>query len=76
MKLTDLISENGKLSTIRVMCMACCVNAIAISIIGLFKSAPDYSGMSILCGTFLAAAMGGKIMHKQDDQKPISKAEK
>ncbi len=63
--LTALLSENGSLSTMRLMSLVCCGNAIVISIIGITRPQVDYSGVSLLVSTFLAAAMGGKIAQKR-----------
>lgn len=65
MKFRELITENGKLSMMRVMSLLCCLTAIGIAVIGLNKPVVDYSGLSLLCSTFLTAAMGGKIMQKR-----------
>lgn len=76
MKLKELFTErNGKISLMHVMSALCCLTAIGIAIYGISKPAPDYSGMSLLCGTFLTAAMGGKIMYKKMDMatNPVEK---
>ncbi len=63
--LKELFSENGTISSMRVMSIICCGNAIVISIIGITRPQVDYSGVSLLVSTFLAAAMGGKIAQKR-----------
>lgn len=60
-----LFSENGTVSAMRVMAMLCCVAAIVIAIMGLSKPVVDYSGLSLLCSSFLSAAMGGKLLQKR-----------
>ena len=66
MRLKELFVEsNGKLSAMRVMSMTCCLTAIGIAMYGISKPSTDYSGLSLLCSTFLTAAMGGKIMQKR-----------
>lgn len=62
---SKLFSENGGVSAMRVMAMLCCIAAIVIAIIGLSHSPVDYSGLSLLCGAFLSAAMGGKLLQKK-----------
>lgn len=62
-----LFSEHGSVSMMRLMALLCCLNAVAISIIGLNKAQVDYSGISLLCGTFLGIAFGGKLMQKRTE---------
>ena len=61
----DLFSETGSISAMRVMTMICCFAAVAIAIVGLNRVPVDYSGLALLCSSFLSAAMGGKIMQKR-----------
>lgn len=61
----DLLSESGSASMVRAMSALCCIVASIIALIGICKSQPDYSGISLLCTTFLTAAFGGKIMQKR-----------
>jgi hypothetical protein len=61
----DLFSEKGSISMMRVLSLTSCVTAVAIAIIGVVKPSPDYSGLSLLCGTFLTAAFTGKVMQKR-----------
>lgn len=50
----------------RVMSLICCLAAIAIAVLGLYKPGnTDYSGLSLLCGSFLGAAFGGKVYQKR-----------
>lgn len=65
--LKGLFSEHGAISMMRLMALLCCLNAIVLSIIGLEKATPDYSGISLLCGTFLGMAFGGKLMQKRTE---------
>ncbi len=51
----------------RVMCMICCISAVVLAIVGLNKPVIDYSGLTMLCGAFLSAAMGGKILQKRTE---------
>lgn len=65
--LRELFSERSTISSMRVMAMACCLTAILIAIVGLFKASPDYAGMSMLCGTFLGMAFVGKAIQKPNE---------
>ncbi len=67
--LDNLLSEKGTVSTTRVMSLLCCINSIAISIVGLCKPTPDYSGLALLCSVFLGAAFGGKVAQKRLEAK-------
>lgn len=73
--LNQLLSDKGSVSSMRVMSLSCVLTAIMIAIIGLMKPAVDYSGLALLCGTFLGAGFGGKIAQKKSelpDQVPPS----
>lgn len=61
----ELFGEKGDLSMMRVMSFLCVTGAIYVAVIGLGKPSVDYSGLSLLCSTFLAAAMGGKVAQKR-----------
>jgi hypothetical protein len=63
--LKQLFSESGGVSAMRVMAMMCCIAAVVIAIMGLSKPVIDYSGLSLICSTFLGAAMGGKLLQKR-----------
>jgi hypothetical protein len=63
--LSQLFSESGGVSMMRVMSILCCIAAIAISFVGLNKMPVDYSGISLLVSVFLSAAFGGKVMQKR-----------
>ncbi len=65
--LKSLLSEDGHASTMRAMSLLCCVAAIVMGFIGLNKAVVDYSGLSLLCGTFLGAAFVGKIAQKSNE---------
>ncbi len=68
--LMALVASGSGVSTLRVMSLACCLTAIVIAFIGLHKPTVDYSGLALLCGTFLGAAFGGKIAQKNIEVKP------
>lgn len=63
--LKALFGETGSISMMRVMSLLCCVAAIVIAFVGVNKATPDYSGLALLCSTFLGSAMGGKILQKR-----------
>lgn len=68
--LSKLFSESDEISMVRVMAFICCITAVMIAHKGMCSAKPDYPGMSMLCGTFLGAAFGGKIMQKRYETKP------
>lgn len=51
----------------RLMSLLCCLSAVCIAIIGMNKPQVDYSGLSVVCGTFLTIAFGGKLMQKRTE---------
>jgi hypothetical protein len=65
--LYDLFSESGDVSSLRVMSMICVLGACAIAIIGLNKPVVDYSGLSLLCSSFLGAGLGSKVLQKKTE---------
>lgn len=67
--LKDLFSESNHASMLRVMSLISVITASIIAIVGLFKASPDYSGLSLLCGTFLASAFAGKVTQKAVEAK-------
>ena len=66
------MKSGSGVSMMRFMSIICCLAAIVIAIIGLNKPVIDYSGLSLLCGTFLGAAFGGKIAQKNIESKAPS----
>lgn len=60
----ELFSESGSISMLRIMSLLACLAAIGIAIAGMLQPVIDYSGLSMLCGTFLAAAFAGKVLQK------------
>lgn len=63
--LKALLSDSGSVSTMRVMSLTCCLAGIVIAFVGVNKASPDYSGLSMLVGTFLSMSFGGKVMQKR-----------
>lgn len=72
----SLLNEHGDISTMRLMSLLCCLTAIIIAIVGLNKAAPDYSGLSMLCGTFLGMAFLGKAIQKPSEAAPKASDDK
>ncbi len=62
--LKNMISQDGQVSTVRIMSLACCLTAIIVAIAGICRHTPDYLGLSELCGTFLSIAFAGKVAQK------------
>lgn len=67
--LRNLFSENGSVSAMRVMSLICIFASCGIAIYGLNRPVIDYSGLTLLCGTFLSAGMGGKVLQKSQEVK-------
>lgn len=65
----DLFSESKHASMLRVMSLTSVLAAVAVAIIGVLKPSPDYSGLSLLVGTFLSAAFVGKVTQKAVEAK-------
>lgn len=60
----SLVSEDSRVSAMRVMSILALITAIVIAIIGVCKPVVDYSGLSLLCSTFLGFAFAGKAVQK------------
>jgi RsiW-degrading membrane proteinase PrsW (M82 family) len=71
--LLKMLSTSDEVSEMRVMVLLCVLTAIAIAGYGIYKNPTDYSGLSLLCGTFLTTAFGGKVLSKRDE---VSQKEK
>lgn len=67
--LKELVATHGKTSAMRVMSLICVVVACILAIIGLLRKEVDYSGLSLLCGTFLSAGFAGKVVQKNIESK-------
>lgn len=59
----------------RLMCLLCCLASMSIAFMGLNKPVVDYSGLSMLCGTFLAAAFAGKALQKPSEASTAPKVD-
>ncbi len=66
--LRQLISENSSLSSLRAMSLGCCLFACILAVYGVYKGI-DLTGLSELCGVFLAAAFTGKVAQKHIEMK-------
>lgn len=64
-----LFSSKGDSSMMRVMSLVCCLTGVGIAIHGINRPAVDYSGLSMLCGTFLGIAFAGKVAQKSIEVK-------
>lgn len=66
-QLKAFFSEDSKASMLRLMSLISCITAVILAVIGMCKNQIDYSGLSLLCGTFLSMAFGGKILQKRTE---------
>lgn len=66
--LIDLVSENSKISTMRVMALLCVLAAIGLAAYGIHED-KSMDGLSMLVGVFLGAAFSGKVMQKSRESK-------
>ena len=61
--LRQLLNEDSQVSMTRLMSLICIVSAAGMALYGLQKGS-DLTGLSMLCGAFLAAGFGGKVGQK------------
>lgn len=66
-----LIASRSGVSSMRVMSLVALLAAIAVAFYGLHQGS-ELSGLSMLCGTFLASAFGGKVAQKSIENKGAS----
>jgi len=66
--LNNLFSDKGTVSEMRVMAFLAFLTGAGIAFYGMNKQPVDYSGITMLSGTFLAAAFGGKVYQKRIEQ--------
>ena len=59
----ELLSEDSKISTVRLMSVLCTVSGICLAFVGLVRGS-DLLGLSALCGVFVGAAFTGKVVQK------------
>ena len=65
--LLKMLSNSDEVSEMRVMVALCVLTAISTAFYGMTKTPIDYSGLSLLCGTFLTTAFGGKVLQKREE---------
>lgn len=63
-----ILSENSEVSVMRLMCLLSLGCAVAIAIYGIASARP-LGDVSLLCGTFLVPAFGGKVGQKYFEEK-------
>lgn len=61
----QLLSETGTLSMVRFLSLVCVVTAALLSLLGLYTTQHSLESVAILCGTFLGAGMGAKVLQKK-----------
>jgi hypothetical protein len=64
----NIFKSDSEVSSMRVMSMISLLTGCYIGISGLYQG-KNLSELAILCGTFLGAAMGGKVLQKQTELK-------
>lgn len=68
--LQELLAEKGTQSMIRLLSLLCIITASTLAFIGISASNHSLESVSVLCGTFLAAGMGAKVMQKKYEHVP------
>lgn len=64
-----LLSEKSKVSSMRLMSLISLLTACLIAGFGLYLKL-DLLGLAALCGVFVSAAFGGKILQKNMEGNP------
>ena len=59
----SLFSESSDVSMTRFLSFVCVISATLIAVYGVLKGS-ELSTLSVLCGTFLGAGFGGKVVQK------------
>ena len=67
--LKSLLSHSGELSMVRFLSLMCVVTACALGFIGMFVTAHTLESVAVLCGTFLGAGLGAKVVQKRTEVK-------
>lgn len=70
--LLALFSESGSISMIRVLSFICVLTAAFIALHAINKGS-DLNAVSVLCGTFLGAGIGGKVAQKITEAKDVNR---
>jgi hypothetical protein len=63
-----LLSENSKISSLRLMSLTSLFSAVGMAVYGLYMNR-DIGTLAILVGVFVSAAFGGKISQKFIEKK-------
>lgn len=71
--LQQLFSESGGVSMVRVLSLVCILTASILAFYGMHNSTHSLEAVAILCGTFLTAGMGAKVLQKRSE---VSHSEK
>lgn len=61
----QLLSENGDLSMTRFLSLICVVTASVIALLSIYTTKHSLESVALLCGTFLGAGLGAKVMQKK-----------
>ena len=64
----DLLREDSKVSTTRLMSLMCVISAIIIVILGLYLG-KELTGLATISGTFLGPAFAAKVFQKNMENK-------
>ncbi len=67
--LLDMFSESSNVSMMRVLALICVLTACAIAIRASLIGCSDLNSVSILCSTFLAGGIGGKVLQRASEVK-------
>ena len=71
----ELFSENGTISSMRAMAFLALGLGGFSSVYGMTQPNPDYSGIALLSGLCVGAALGGKVMQKRAEKVEQDKAD-
>ena len=62
--LKQLFSDSGTVSMVRVLSFMCVITASLLAFIGIYAANRSLESIAVLCGTFLGAGLGAKVMQK------------
>lgn len=63
--LQKLFSEHGDVSMVRLLSLVCVITASVLAMLGMYTTNHTLESVAILCGTFLTAGMGAKVLQKR-----------
>lgn len=66
----ELLAEKGSVSMTRFLSLICVLSASAMALYSVHKGS-DLNAVSLLCGTFLGAGIGGKVAQKVVEVKNV-----